>query len=175
MTGLPMLTADDFGAFFREVHGYPPFPWQKRLLTQVAARGEWPDTLDLPTGSGKTAAIDIALFHLALQANLGPERRAPVRIAFVVDRRLVVDDAFERARKLETALVARVGDVTTRGPSASRCFPAMGHRSSRGACAAAFHARTIGRARPRNRRCCAPPSIRSARGFCFAAMAFPIP
>lgn len=104
MTGLPMLTADDFGAFFREVHGYPPFPWQKRLLAHVAAKGEWPDTLDLPTGSGKTAAIDIALFHLALQADLGPERRAPVRIAFVVDRRLVVDDAFERAKKIEDTL-----------------------------------------------------------------------
>ena len=109
-----MLSADDFSAFFQEVHGYPPFPWQQRLFAQVAARGEWPDMLDLPTGSGKTAAIDIALFYLALQADLGPERRAPVRIAFVVDRRLVVDDAFERARKLETALVTRVGDVTGR-------------------------------------------------------------
>lgn len=109
-----MLTADGFRTFFQEVYGYPPFPWQKRLLAQVAAKGEWPDTLDLPTGSGKTAAIDIALFHLALQADLGPERRAPVRIAFVVDRRLVVDDAFERARKLETALVAPAGDVTAR-------------------------------------------------------------
>ncbi|HZV06243.1 MAG TPA: type I-U CRISPR-associated helicase/endonuclease Cas3 [Gemmataceae bacterium] len=99
-----MLTADDFDAFFREVHGYPPFPWQKRLLAHVAARGEWPDMLDLPTGSGKTAAIDIALFHLALQADLGPERRAPVRIAFVVDRRLVVDDAFERADRIARAL-----------------------------------------------------------------------
>ena len=58
-----MLTADDFSAFFQEVHGYPPFPWQKRLLAQVAAKGGWPRTLDLPTGSGKTAAIDIALFH----------------------------------------------------------------------------------------------------------------
>ncbi len=113
MTGAPMLTADDFGAFFREVHGYPPFPWQKRLLAKLIERsGKWFDTLDLPTGSGKTATIDIALFHLALQADLGPERRAPVRIAFVVDRRLVVDDAHERARKLETALVAPVGDVT---------------------------------------------------------------
>lgn len=99
-----MLTADDFGAFFREVHGYPPFPWQKRLLAQVAAKGKWPDTLDLPTGSGKTAAIDIAVFHLALQAGLGPERHAPVRIAFVVDRRLVVDDAYERAKVLEEKL-----------------------------------------------------------------------
>lgn len=118
MERLPLLTADDFSAFFQEVHGYPPFPWQKRLLAHVAGKDKWPDTLDLPTGSGKTAAIDIALFHLALQADLGPERRAPVRIAFVVDRRLVVDDAFERARKLarklEKALVEPVGDVTAR-------------------------------------------------------------
>jgi CRISPR-associated endonuclease/helicase Cas3 len=49
--------------------------------------------LDLPTGSGKTAAIDIAIFHLALEAGRGEERHPPVRIAFVVDRRLVVDDA----------------------------------------------------------------------------------
>src|SRR5579871_902468 len=104
MMGPPMLTADDFGAFFQEVHGHPPFPWQKRLLAYVAATGEWPNALDLPTGSGKTAAIDIALFHLALQADLGPGRRAPVRIAFVVDRRLVVDDAFERADRIARAL-----------------------------------------------------------------------
>jgi CRISPR-associated endonuclease/helicase Cas3 len=109
-----MLTADDFNIFFQEVHGYPPFPWQKRLLAQVAAKGKWPDSLDLPTGSGKTAVIDIALFHLALEVCLLAERRAPVRIAFAVDRRLVVDDAYERARMLEAALTAPVGDVTAR-------------------------------------------------------------
>jgi CRISPR-associated endonuclease/helicase Cas3 len=109
-----MLTAEDFSTFIHEVHGYPPFPWQKRLLAQVAAKGEWPHTLDLPTGSGKTAAIDIALFHLALEADRFAERRAPVRIAFVVDRRLVVDDAFERARLLEAALAVPAGDVTAR-------------------------------------------------------------
>ena len=99
-----MLTTDDFSTFFQEVHGYPPFPWQKRLLAQVAAKDGWPHTLDLPTGSGKTAAIDIALFHLALEADRFVERRAPVRIAFVVDRRLVVDDAFERADRIAKAL-----------------------------------------------------------------------
>jgi CRISPR-associated endonuclease/helicase Cas3 len=109
-----MLSADDFSTFFQEIHGYPPFPWQKRLLAQVAAKGGWPCTLDLPTGSGKTAAIDIALFHLALEADRFAERCAPVRIAFVVDRRLVVDDAFERARMLEAALAAPAGDVIVR-------------------------------------------------------------
>jgi CRISPR-associated endonuclease/helicase Cas3 len=97
------LSPGDFAAFFRAVHGADPFPWQQRLLDHIAAEGIWPDVLDLPTGAGKTAAIDIAVFHLALDAT-SPERRAPVRIAFVVDRRLIVDDAFARAEKLGNAL-----------------------------------------------------------------------
>ena len=109
-----MLSADDFTAFFREVHDYEPFPWQKRLLEHVATNGGWPSVLDLPTASGKTAAIDIAVFHLALEADRGGARRAPVRIAFVVDRRLVVDDAFTRAKKLQDALAAPCGTVTGR-------------------------------------------------------------
>jgi CRISPR-associated endonuclease/helicase Cas3 len=109
-----MLSVKDFVGFFEEVHDCQPFPWQERLLTQVAAKGEWPRVLDLPTGSGKTAAIDVAVFHLALAADRAEPRRAPVRIAFVVDRRLVVDDAFGRAGKLEEALKAPAGAVTAR-------------------------------------------------------------
>jgi CRISPR-associated endonuclease/helicase Cas3 len=97
------LTVDDFGRFFREVHGHSAFPWQERLLQRVAAEG-WPKVLDLPTGSGKTATLDVALFHLALDAASGTARKAPMRIAFVVDRRLVVDDAFRRAEKIANAL-----------------------------------------------------------------------
>ena len=108
------LAPDDFSAFFMEVYGHEPFPWQKRLLQQVAKQGKWPSVLDLPTGSGKTATIDIAVFHLALEADRREARRAPVRIAFVVDRRLVVDDAFTRAQKLVNALAARRGPVTKR-------------------------------------------------------------
>ncbi len=107
-----MLSVDDFPAFFEEVHGHPPFPWQERLLDQVAAKGEWPSVLDLPTGSGKTAAIDIAVFHVALEADRFEARRAPVRIAFVVDRRLVVDDAFTRAQRLEKALSQSTNPIT---------------------------------------------------------------
>jgi CRISPR-associated endonuclease/helicase Cas3 len=108
-----MLEQSDFRTFFEEVHGYEPFPWQTRLLQYIVDHhGEWPAMLDLPTGSGKTAAIDIAVFHLSLEADRGSERRAPVRIVFIVDRRLVVDDAFERAKKLATALSNPSGPVT---------------------------------------------------------------
>lgn len=111
-----MLTPDDFAAFFDEVHDHKPFPWQERLLRQIAEPdGKWPRVLDLPTGSGKTAAIDIAVFHLALEADRTEARRAPVRIAFVVDRRLVVDDAFARAYKLAKVLAtAQAGSVAAR-------------------------------------------------------------
>jgi CRISPR-associated endonuclease/helicase Cas3 len=72
-----MLSVKDFVGFFEEVHGCQPFPWQERLLAQVTAKGEWPRVLDLPTGSGKTAAIDVAVFHLALAADHAESRRAP--------------------------------------------------------------------------------------------------
>ncbi|HUC70070.1 MAG TPA: type I-U CRISPR-associated helicase/endonuclease Cas3 [Stellaceae bacterium] len=105
------LTSADFPAFFKAIWGFDPFPWQQRLLHRLATGedaesdyreepGHWPAVLDLPTGAGKTAALDIAVFHLALEAAQGQARRAPIRIAFVVDRRLIVDDAFARARHL---------------------------------------------------------------------------
>jgi CRISPR-associated endonuclease/helicase Cas3 len=114
------LTADDFPAFFEAVHGHLPFPWQARLVRELAAQagGRWPDLLDLPTGSGKTATIDAAVFLLALQADRGEARRAPLRIAFVVDRRLVVDDAFDRAEKLAKALADRDADEVVRAVAA---------------------------------------------------------
>jgi CRISPR-associated endonuclease/helicase Cas3 len=109
------LAHSDFAAFFRAIWGFDPFPWQQDLLQRLATGrdprrgysdepGQWPDVLDLPTGSGKTVALDIAVFHLALEALKGIERRAPLRIAFVVDRRLIVDDAFSRAERLRDAL-----------------------------------------------------------------------
>ena len=109
------LRADEFAAFFHAVHGYDPFPWQARLAKQVFAAG-WPTKpLDAPTAAGKTATIDIAIFHLALEANHGLKRRAPLRILFVVDRRLIVDDAYERATTIaeklaraKTGVLARV-------------------------------------------------------------------
>ena len=98
------LEATDFEGFFTEIYGYLPFAWQKELARRVCEDG-WPKMLDMPTASGKTAVIDIAVFHLALEAS-SPDRRAPVRIAFIVDRRLVVDDAFKRARDLAKKLAA---------------------------------------------------------------------
>lgn len=107
---LPSLSVADFATVFQAVHGHAPFPWQSRLVERLAEPGGvWPKLLDLPTGTGKTAALDAAVFHLALQAEAGSERTAPMRIAFVVDRRVIVDAAFERARILEQALAGATG------------------------------------------------------------------
>ncbi len=98
------MKAADFPAFFRAARGVDPFPWQERLAERVCAGDGWPDDLALPTGCGKTAALDVAVFHLALEADKGPARAAPCRVVLVVDRRLVVDGAYERARVLADRL-----------------------------------------------------------------------
>jgi CRISPR-associated endonuclease/helicase Cas3 len=99
-----ILDPTAFGAWMRAVHGHDPFPWQTRLLVELLARG-FPKTLRLPTASGKTTALDVAIFALAVElAEKREPRRMPLRIAYVVDRRIVVDGTFERARRIRDAL-----------------------------------------------------------------------
>jgi CRISPR-associated endonuclease/helicase Cas3 len=98
------MTSSDFARFYSAIHGYAPFPWQSRLAAEVLSSNDWPD-ISVPTSSGKTSVIDTAVFALAAQADLPrDERKAPLRIFFVVDRRLVVDDAFEHAKELAERL-----------------------------------------------------------------------
>jgi CRISPR-associated endonuclease/helicase Cas3 len=81
------------------------FPWQRRLAARTC-RGPWPRCIALPTAAGKTACVDIAVFALACQSAWGPERIAPRRIFFVVDRRVVVDQAWLHANRLAAVLRA---------------------------------------------------------------------
>lgn len=97
-----MIGPDDFDAFFAAVHGVLPYAWQRRLLVEVLADG-WPDVVAAPTGAGKTAVLDVAVFALALAA-ADKARTAPLRIAYAVDRRIVVDQAHTRALRLAAAL-----------------------------------------------------------------------
>jgi len=107
------LSISDFGAFHAAVHdGEQPFAWQQRLLEQVVGDKAWPRVLALPTGAGKTTCIDVALFALALDAGSGDDQRwCPRRIVMVVDRRIVVDQAAERGRKLLGALMTSTDGV----------------------------------------------------------------
>lgn len=100
-------TFPSFEAVFEAVHGYRPYLWQARLAREVDEIGAWPETwpaaLAAPTGAGKTAVIDIALWHLAKEA-AASSRRAPLRIVFAVNRRVIVDQAFERAKTIAERL-----------------------------------------------------------------------
>lgn len=87
-----------FAQFFHAVWGYKPFPWQERL-SEFVLQGKWPASIGLPTAAGKTALIDIAVFALAKRAP-----KAARRIFFVVDRRVIVDEAAERAARLAERL-----------------------------------------------------------------------
>jgi len=98
--------AEFFGELNRDARDQPlePFPWQNDLA-QRAVAGDWPDFIAAPTGSGKTACLEIAVYALAAQAHLPPaERSASRRIFFIVNRRVIVDEAFNRARRMAEAL-----------------------------------------------------------------------
>ncbi|MFI7101453.1 type I-U CRISPR-associated helicase/endonuclease Cas3 [Streptomyces sp. NPDC050161] len=105
----PRLRVEDFDAFYRAVHGYAPFPWQSAYVRSVAEGGQWRD-LDVPTGLGKTSLIDGWVFLLAWQTAGGGPRTVPLRLFSVVDRRLIVDQAYEHARTLQRALTHAPSD-----------------------------------------------------------------
>jgi len=71
------LTFDDFSEFVADIHGHRPFRWQRNLLERVC-NGDWPDFIKLPTSSGKTTCIDIAVFALAWQASQFVQQQTPI-------------------------------------------------------------------------------------------------
>lgn len=105
------LTVDNFREFFHDIHGVEPFPWQQRLTQRVLGTG-WPSVVDLPTGTGKTALLDIAVFALAMNS-----AKAPRRIVFVIDRRIVVDQVCRRAKKIRNQIQAGETEVLRRARS----------------------------------------------------------
>lgn len=109
MTDHPELQADSFPTLFRMLYGRTPFRWQSRLAER-ACHGDWPRFIKLPTASGKTSCLDIAVFALAHQAwrrhANGTAVDTPRRIFFVVDRRIIVNEAFLRAAHLTQKLKA---------------------------------------------------------------------
>ena len=106
------ISVGAFEEFFKAVHRDPdgkrpdpdPYSWQRRLAER-AVQGNWPGAIDLPTGSGKTACIDVAVFALACQASRQvADRTAPRRIFFCVNRRVIVDEAYQRAQRIAERL-----------------------------------------------------------------------
>ncbi len=101
----PLPPMPEFEDFYEAVHGRDPFPWQARLARQVLRDDQWPEEISVPTGLGKTACLDVAVWWLASQAHRAPDHRsAPTRIWWVVNRRLLVDVASEHAQSLSAML-----------------------------------------------------------------------
>ena len=99
-----LLECPDFNDFYSAVNDHCPFPWQSRLAEHVRD-GDWPSLIGVPTGLGKTACVDIAIWALAAQAHLPPAKRtAPTRLWWVVNRRLLVDDTYNHAQRLAALL-----------------------------------------------------------------------
>lgn len=98
----------DFEECFRQLTGNSPFDWQRRLF-QRFLDGDFPDACDIPTGLGKTNVMAIWLIALGcwLQQK---ERKLPLRLVYVVDRRVIVDQATDEAQKLLNKLTEALSD-----------------------------------------------------------------
>ena len=100
--GQSLPAMPSFPAFYRAINnGRDPFPWQARLADLVAKEERWRSEIGVPTGLGKTACLDLAVWWLASQADREPCcRTAPTRIWWVVNRRLLVDSTANHARRM---------------------------------------------------------------------------
>ena len=109
-TQLPKIVAESFSEFFAALNkGHEPFSWQTELLSSILKTGQWPDSLAVPTGGGKSSVVDIHIFANACALTQGI--RIPRRLSVVVNRRALVDSQVERAAWIQEQLdAAQPGD-----------------------------------------------------------------
>jgi CRISPR-associated endonuclease/helicase Cas3 len=128
------LTADRFPEFFAAIYGdqVRPYRWQQQMLESLLETGHWPETIDVPTGGGKSAVIDVHVFANAIdQQRLDdgdPGPRIPRRLSTVVPRRAIVDQQLDRATAVAemlcheaTGILAEVRDLLIRRSSPDGC------------------------------------------------------
>src|SRR5581483_5997753 len=87
--------AERFTNFYAAANaGAQPYPWQTRLVEQVAESGHWPD-ISAPTGAGKSSVIDAHTFLVSEHASDRLSVRPPRRLILVAPRRVIIDDQYE--------------------------------------------------------------------------------
>ena len=175
---MSVLRADRFAEFFKAMHGKEPFPWQVRLAEQVigAERTEqaWPEKIALPTASGKTACIDVAVSRLPARL------RGPTAAERLVASFTLSTDASSSTRRFSMPArpsqrgsqtrIARFSVLsqrlfkTWRGARMAMPPPHCSAISFAEACTGMMP----GFDRPCSQWLSAAPSIRSVRGFCSA-------
>lgn len=89
-----------FAQQFQALSGHPPFPWQRAIFDRFVA-GPIPEICSLPTGMGKTSIIAVWLIALAEHPD-----HVPRRLAYVVNRRTVVDQTTVEVEKYRENLKA---------------------------------------------------------------------
>jgi CRISPR-associated endonuclease/helicase Cas3 len=123
-----VIDAPPFEDFYRAANvGRAPFPWQARLAERLRRGDGWPSEIGVPTGLGKTACIDVAIWWLAYEADRDPkERSAPTRIWWLVNRRLLVDATTEHVERLSRLLIATSHEPSSTGAAAAHEQAALG-------------------------------------------------
>src|SRR2546423_891945 len=87
----------DFDYCFKKLTGNEHFAWQRELFARLT-RGAFPSGCDIPTGLEKTSIIVIWLLALANDLmRQDSQRTIPLRLVYVVDRRVIVDQATSEA------------------------------------------------------------------------------
>ncbi len=90
-----------FAKRFEALTGNAPFPWQERLFLWFLSDKILPTDISLPTGTGKTSIMAIWLLALA-EKSAEDSRQNPIprRLTWVVNRRVVVDQATNEAEQI---------------------------------------------------------------------------
>ena len=110
----------DFEKCFKQLTGNDPFDWQDRLFREFV-NGDFPNACDIPTGLGKTSVMAIWLIALGYLLRR-TDRKIPLRLVYVVDRRVIVDQATDEAENLLDKLIHAQTDTSSPLHSLARTF-----------------------------------------------------
>ena len=101
------MTEITFDRAFEALTGHSPLRWQRRLFDCLYA-GKILQSCDIPTGLGKTSVIPIWLIALSQQADRG-KITLPRRLAYIINRRTVVDQATNVVKQIRSRLLCPAG------------------------------------------------------------------
>src|ERR1019366_3258192 len=108
------MSADALGFFEKYfpqlAHGNRPYFWQTALFERLVI-DDWPDSVALPTGAGKTSILQVWLLALAWSSLAQLPVKIPRRLIWVVNRRVVVDQATDEV----VAIAATLRDLQQQG------------------------------------------------------------
>ena len=93
----------EFNKAFEALTGKAPLRWQRRFFDRLYS-GKIPPVCDLPTGLGKTSIIPIWMIALSRQA-AGDKITLPRRLAYIVNRRTVVDQSTTLVEQIRERLL----------------------------------------------------------------------